>query len=680
MNGARRLPTIGVGRWGRGSIVGVLALVYVVSFFPLLGWFGEQTIDLAILVVAAAGGVYGLRGGLVAAALALPVNAVLIRMAGVSAPAAGSPARVLIAIVIGVAVGRLRDVTVRAGAQASSLAETAAALEASDRRLLGLVEHAPVLLISVDPTGVIVDALGTGFGDHPKFSPERMRGQQTADFYADNPELLARLARARSGEDFSERVERYGFVYDAHLRPRRDAAGAVIGTTVMLVNVSGRVRAEERLEQAALHDPLTGLANRLLLQDRLEHALRGARRLHGTVAVLVLGLDGFKSVNNTYGHTVGDVLLREVAIRLRETVREADTLARFSGDEFAVILAVSPERGDAAVAAKLHRALSEPFIVMKQRLDVSVSIGGACGPDDGDDPQSLLRKGEIAMYAAKRSRAGYELYRADQDEHGASRMTLMTELRQAIEHDALALDYQPIISVPDGDLVMTEALVRWEHPERGRIPPREFIPLAEASDLMRPLTEWVLAQAIGQCRRWADAGIRVPVAINLSVRNLVDDSLAGFISSLLATAGVPASSVTAEITESVVMADAARSLQTMEQLRAVGIEIAIDDFGTGYSSLAYLGRLPISAVKIDRTFVGSILQDPSALAIVAATVGLAHALDLKVVAEGVESEAILDRLRALGCDLAQGYHIARPMLPDALASWIGAGGPRGESP
>ncbi|HEV2249313.1 MAG TPA: response regulator [Candidatus Limnocylindria bacterium] len=232
-------------RWWPASLVAALALLYVALFVPLSGWFGDETIELAVLVVAAAGALYGLRGGIAAAAVAFPVNLVLVRLAGLSAPQAGSPSHVLIAITIGAAVGRLRDVTARAGAQARSLAETSAALEASDRRLFGLVEHAPVLLVSIDAAGVIVDALGGGFGDHPKFSPELMRGQQAAVYYADNPALLARLARALSGEEFSQRVQAYGFVYDAHLRPRRDATGAVVGTTVVLVNRSGRVRAEE---------------------------------------------------------------------------------------------------------------------------------------------------------------------------------------------------------------------------------------------------------------------------------------------------------------------------------------------------------------------------------------------------------------------------------------------------
>jgi diguanylate cyclase (GGDEF)-like protein len=672
----RRTLALGRGWWRRALLVSALALLYVVSFIPLVGWIGGPAIDLAILVVVASGATFGLWGGLAAALLVLPVNAVLIRLAGVSVPEAGSPTHVLIAIAIGAAFGRLRDVSARADAQSRSLAETGAALEASDQRLVGLVEDAPVLLVSIDLGGVIVDALGSGFGDHPKFSPERMRGQQAAVFYADNPGLLARLSRALSGEDFTERVESYGFVYDVHLRPRHDRAGAVDGATVVLVNVSGRVRAEQRLERAAFHDPLTGLPNRILLQDRLHQALRAAGRTRGGVAVLVLGLDSFRSVNNTYGHSVGDVLLHEIGERLRGTIRAVDTLARFSGDEFAIVLADCPPGGDVAVVAKVREALVAPFVVAERQLDVSVSVGSACHPEDGDDPQTLMRKAEVAMFAAKRSRAGHEPYRAALDTHGAGRMMLMTELRGALESGALALHFQPVVAVSAGQVVMAEALIRWDHPERGQIPPLEFIPLAEETDLMRPLTDWVLAQAVGQCRRLLDAGWRVPIAVNLSVRNLVDDGLAARIGALLEAASVPASSLTVEITESVVMADAARSLETMRELRQVGIEIAIDDFGTGYSSLAYLGRLPISSVKIDRTFVGSMLSDHSSLAIVTATIGLAHALGLKVVGEGVESEAVLDRLRALGSDRAQGYHIARPMPADAFVAWLEAQSPR----
>lgn len=662
----------GRDRWIRAGIVGGLALAYIAAFGPLVGLFGIQAMDLVILVVAAAGAAYGVRGGLVAAAFALGANTVLPSLVGISAPGVPGVSRTLIATAIGAALGRLHDVTVRAETLARSLADSSAALEASDRRLLGLVQDAPVLLMSFDMDGVIVDALGTGFGEHPKFVPALMRGQRAAVFYSDHPELLARLDRALAGEEVSERVERYGFIYGVHVRPRHDGTGAIVGATAVLVNVSGRVRAEERLERAALQDPLTELPNRLFLQDRMDQALRGARRIHGRVGALVLGLDSFKAVNDTYGHSVGDVLLREVATRLRRLIRTADMLARFGGDQFAIVLVDPAVGGNATLAAKLRRALTEPFIVAEQRLDVSVSIGSSVHPDDGDDPQTLLRKAEIAMYEAKRSRTGYEAYRTDLDEHSAGQMTLMTELREALQRGAMDLYFQPVVAVPGGQLVMAEALLRWDHPTRGRLEATEFIPLAEASEMMTPLTDWVLERAVGDCRRWLDVGQHVPVAVNLSVRNLTDDALAARIAAFLRTASVPPDHLTVEITESVVMADAARSLRTMRQLRAAGIEIAIDDFGTGYSSLAYLGRLPISLVKIDRAFVGSMLVDQSSLAIVGATVGLAHALGFKVVAEGVESQNLFDRLRVLGADLAQGYHIARPMPASALVPWLEA--------
>jgi diguanylate cyclase (GGDEF)-like protein len=662
----------GRDRWIRAGIVGGLALAYVAAFRPLVDLFGIQAMDLVILVVAAAGAAYGVRGGLVAAAFALAVNIALPSLAGISAPGVPGVSRTLIAIAIGVALGRLHDVNVRTETLARSLADSSVALEASDRRLRGLVQDAPVLLMSFDMDGVIVDALGTGFGEHPKFVPALMRGQRAAVFYFDHPELLARLDRALAGEEVSERVERYGFIYDVHVRPRHDRTGAIVGATAVLVNVSGRVRAEARLERAALQDPLTELPNRLFLQDRMDQALRVARRIHGGVGALVLGLDTFKTVNDTYGHSVGDVLLREVATRLRRLIRASDVLARFGGDQFAIALVDPAVRGNATLAAKLRQALTDPFIVAEQRLDVSVSIGSSVHPDDGDDPQTLLRKAEIAMYEAKRSHTGYEAYRTDLDEHSAGQMTLMTELREALERGAMDLHFQPVVAVPGGQLVMAEALLRWDHPTRGRLEATEFIPLAEATELMTPLTDWVLERAVGDCRRWLDAGRDVPVAVNLSVRNLTDDALAARIAAFLRTASVPPDHLTVEITESVVMADAARSLRTMQQLRAAGIEIAIDDFGTGYSSLAYLGRLPISLVKIDRMFVGSMLIDQSSLAIVGATVGLAHALGFKVVAEGVESQNVFDRLRVLGADLAQGYHIARPMPASALVPWLEA--------
>ena len=668
---ARQAPAFSRARlWASRLFVPILALVYVLAFEALASWFGTPAADVAILVVAASGVAYGLRGGLVAAALALPVNTTLIALTGIQVPGAGSVTRAAIAFAIGAAFGRLRDVSLRSERQARLLADTSAALEASDRRLLGLVEDAPVLLVSIDASGLIVDAIGAGFGDHPKFAPELMRGQQAAVFYGDDPALLLRLDRALSGEDFSERVERAGFVYDVHLRPRHDATGTLVGTTALLVNVSGRVRAEERLARAALHDDLTGLPNRLLLEDRVQQAIRAAGRANGAVAAIILGLDNFKAVNNAFGHSVGDVLLREVGARIQGLIRGVDTLARFGGDEFAIVLVEPAEDGSSTFAGKVREVLAEPFTVAGQRLDVSVSLGASRYPEDGADPQTLLRKAEIAMYEAKRSRAGYEAYRPGLDDHSAQRLTLMTELREALQNGTMALQFQPVIELPSGQLVMAEALIRWRHPRRGEIRPLEFIPLAEESGLMGPLTDWVLAQAVGQCRRWLDAGRQVPVAVNISVRNLADETLAARTRALLERAAVPANYLTLEITESVVMADANRSLRTMQELRAAGIDSAIDDFGTGYSSLAYLGRLPISAVKIDRTFIGSMLSDQSSLVIVEATIGLAHALGVKVVAEGVESQAVLDRLGALGSDRAQGFHIGRPMDPDAFVSWL----------
>lgn len=436
--------------------------------------------------------------------------------------------------------------------------------------------------------------------------------------------------------------------------------------------------ANEELRQArdaahyqALHDGLTGLPNRVLLGDRLEQAVLAADRDSVGLALLVLDLDRFKDVNDTLGHHTGDELLQQVAARLCGLVRASDTVARLGGDEFAIVL---PTAGDTLIATRLARtivqALDQPFTVDGRHVSVGASIGVAIYPEHGQDPKTLLRRADVAMYIAKRAGGGHAVYSCEQDANDPERLELVGELRDAIEHDQLVLHYQPKLDLTTGRCVRVEALARWRHPKRGIMPPDQFIPLAEQTGLIRPLTRWVLAAAVRQCRAWHDAGLAMAVAVNLSVRNLHDPELVDYIAELLNTWGVASSWLIVEVTESAVMMDPKRALETLSRIRDMGVDVAIDDFGTGHSSLSYLKHLPVAEIKLDRSFVCDMQVNENDFAIVRSTVELAHQLGLRVVAEGVEDRATWDLLVELRCDMAQGYYMSRPMPASDLQQWL----------
>jgi diguanylate cyclase (GGDEF)-like protein len=420
-------------------------------------------------------------------------------------------------------------------------------------------------------------------------------------------------------------------------------------------------QAHER-EHQAWHDALTGLPNRLLLKDRVQQAILAARREGHSVAVLLMDLDRFKEINDTLGHHHGDAVLQQIGPRLRAVLRESDTLARLGGDEFAIVL---PRVADPAAAIKvvdkLRRALVEPFEVQGFSLEVDACVGIAMFPDHGDDVDTLIQRADVAMYLAKAARSGCEIYTASRDHHSASRLTLLSELRGAISTGELILHYQPKAEIASGRITGVEALVRWEHPTRGLIPPDEFIPLAEHTGLIRELTSDVMCQAMVQCRRWLDEGMEVGISVNLSMRNLLDHRFPEETAELLDVWNVPPSLLTLEITESTIMADPMRVLQVVSKLSEMGVSMSVDDFGTGYSSLEHLKRLPISEIKIDKSFVMSMPHSHSDAAIVRSTIDLSHNLGRRVVAEGVESEEILHRLDALGCDMIQGFYLSRPV-------------------
>ncbi len=450
----------------------------------------------------------------------------------------------------------------------------------------------------------------------------------------------------------------------------------VLGVALARRDVLARRHGRES-EWRALHDALTGLPNRTLLRDRLETAILGARRSGLAMAVLLIDLDRFKDINDTLGHHAGDELLRELSVRLRSVLRESETIARLGGDEFAVVLPALLEPPAALAAARrVKGALEQPVLIGGLPISVEASIGIAIYPDHAEGAEALLQRADVAMYAAKSLSSGCEVYDPAADDNTTGRLTLVGELRQAIERSEIVLHYQPKADVASGAIVGVEALVRWRHPSRGLLGADQFIPIAQHTGLMRPLTLHILEEALRQARAWQDAGLELGVAVNLSARNLIDLDLPADVGARLGSTGVDARWLTLEITESTIMSDPVRANEVLLRLADMGVTLAVDDFGTGYSSLSYLRRLPVHELKVDRSFVATMAEEASDAEIVRATVDLGHTIGLTVVAEGVESEAVLQTLSALSCDTVQGYILTPPLPGQALERWVRAWDPR----
>jgi diguanylate cyclase (GGDEF)-like protein len=522
---------------------------------------------------------------------------------------------------------------------------------------------------------------------------ETLRELVAADHESDHAAVEALAEQAGLGastlrKSAAANVARTRLEMDAYLlqvdqgnRRMRLAAAVIFGVDLLLLTLCALVLLthQRRIEgqavesrHRALHDSLTGLANRVLLGDRIEQALLTAGRHGRSTGLLLLDLDKFKQVNDTLGHHVGDLLLQEVAARLSGAVREYDTVARLGGDEFAVLL---PRVGSAEdcmqIAGRLLEALQGPADLDGVLVDIGASIGAALYPDHSLTAAELLQHADIAMYTAKRNRSGTALYDAAANTHSRVQLGLMAELRRAIDGDELVLHYQPKASAGTGEIVGVEALVRWQHPVRGLLFPAAFIPQAEESDVIMPLTEAVLNGALDQHRQWYDAGIVLPVAVNVATVCLHDTSFPDLVAALLARHDVPAGLLTLEITETSIVTDPVRAGAVLDRLRDLGVRLSVDDFGTGYSSMAYLQSMPVTELKIDRSFIKNVDESASDRAIVRAILELARALDLEVVAEGVEDAAALAALRGLGCGFVQGYHLSRPLPAAELTAWLG---------
>jgi len=472
------------------------------------------------------------------------------------------------------------------------------------------------------------------------------------------------------------------WVHDVAVRVR-DEDGNPLYSQGYMVDVTARHAAEQALaesraqleqrmreiEHQALHDALTDLPNRTLFHDRVEQALRAARRTGGGVCVMLIDLDRFKEVNDTLGHASGDVLLQEVARRLRAPVRESDTVARLGGDEFGVLATGIATPTEAIVLAeKLREALAEPIAVGGLALEVESSIGIAIAPEHGLDVDTLIRHADVSMYVSKRTHSP-AVYSPETDHHSRVRLTLVADLRRALERAELVVYYQPQACATTGVVRTMEALVRWEHPVHGLLTPDQFVPVAEQTGLIRPLTLYMLDAALRQCAAWRREGYDLAVAVNVTGRDLLDLHFPDQVAAAIARAGVAPDALELEITESTIMTDAARARSVLVQLSELGVRLAIDDFGSGHSSLGYLKRLPIDVLKIDRSFVMNMADGSDDAVIVRSTIDLGHNLGLEVVAEGVETEEALAQLTQLGCDSVQGYFLGRPQPTDAV-EWL----------
>jgi diguanylate cyclase (GGDEF)-like protein len=450
---------------------------------------------------------------------------------------------------------------------------------------------------------------------------------------------------------------------------------AVLALLTVMVRMALLLRETATLavsRKLSLTDDLTGLANRRSFSAEVEGAIADER----PCALLMIDLDQFKELNDTLGHHVGDELLRGVGPRLSAAVDPRDVVARLGGDEFGVLLKDTSVDTAAAIAARLRTSLGRPYSLAGIALHVGASIGIAAFPEHAEDAGTLLRHADVAMYEAKRGRLGHAVYASEGDHHSRDRLELAGEMRHALSNDELTLHYQPVADLGTGAVLGVEALVRWRHPERGLLAPGAFLPAIEHTELMRELSRRVLAMAICQAGAWFRLERPWRVSANLSATDLLDRSLVDDVGALLRRYGTPARRITLEVTESVLMTDPARAMEVLGELRGLGVQLALDDFGTGWSSLTHLQRMPVHEIKIDRSFVAAMATEANSAAIVSSTVDLAHALGLRVVAEGIEDEATWRRLRAVGCDAAQGYHLSRPIPAGEFETTAGEIGER----
>lgn len=549
-------------------------------------------------------------------------------------------------------------------------------LKESERRLRTVVSNANVVLFTLDRDGVFTLSEGRGL-QSLGFQSGELVGRSVFEVFGDVPGLCEHVRRTLGGGEVFATVEVAESIFEVFYGPLRDEEGEVVGLIGVATDVSERHALEGNLRRQAYYDALTGVSNRRLFMEHLEHFLiRAKRRPDLTAAVLFMDLNRFKSVNDSLGHNAGDRLLVAVSERLRGCLRQEDTLARFGGDEFAVLIEDVKGPTDAIrVAERIKGSLQDPFVLDRGAMSFSVgaSIGIALSDAHTKGPEDLLRQADIAMYRAKKEKSGWRVFEPEMRKWERGRLALESDLRRAVENGEFVLHYQPKVNLQTGKVVDLEALVRWEHPDKGLLPPSEFIAAAEETGMIVPLGQWVIEEA---CRRVCQLQERYPngptlqADVNISAVQLRRPSIVEDVAKALRETGLAPSRLELEITESAVMEAAEDDNDALLGLKGLGVKVAIDDFGTGYSSLAYLKRLSVDTLKVDNLFVGGLGGDPTDEAILTAIVNLAHALDLRVVAEWVERADQVERLREIGCDIGQGYHFSKPLPLEAVEEFL----------
>jgi diguanylate cyclase (GGDEF)-like protein len=651
-------------------LLGGIALVTVAVHFS--GSAGSHLLGLYVLPAVAAGALLDVRRAIAIAAVSglaagLPLlggwnasyGSSWLLVCGITAMAGYIPARVRLA---------LDEESAGLLAEEASRKKAEEALKLTEIRLRTVVANAPVVLWAVDRNGTFILYEGKGLSAAGPRSDAGV-GMSVYERYKDRPDILDHVRRAFAGEEVSHTVDFRGGTYDAHYAPLRDDLDSIVGVIGVAVDVSDRERARRELDHRVHHDPITGLPNSTWLREYLEKtiAASGGHRL----ALLIVNLQQFHEINDTFGHRFADDLLRQISGYMTHALDATGAqLARLEGAEFGVLTPIGDKADAIREVQRLLARLERPFVVNQQPIEVSVTVGISIHPEHGIDAETLLRRAHIAMGIARQNDAGYAFYRPEDDHHSADRIALAAELRRAIEREELVLHYQPQVQLQRGGVTGLESLVRWVHPQRGLVPPADFISLAERTGLIKPLSEWVVRQALHESRQWFDRWPAIHVSVNLSMRNVVDPLLPKTIAKLLNETRARPECLRLEITESILMADPGRAMENIRVLREMGVGFSVDDFGTGYSSLRYLERLPIQEIKIDKSFVFGLTGNRSSRAIVKATIELGHNLGFEVVAEGVEDQESWDVLTQFDCDIAQGHFIARPMPATEAGAWL----------
>lgn len=569
-----------------------------------------------------------------------------------------------------------------------SLADTSRDLRAAKERLQHLLTSSPAVIYSCAPNSqhvatfvsenveAILGYPASRFLGHPQFWLKHVHPEDTATLQGKMDQVLLRRQMVTEYR-FQHQNGQFRWLLD-ETRLIMDSDGQPIELVGSCIDITEQKTQQAALEHQALHDALTGLPNRSLLIDRLDHGLKLAERDRTSLALLLLDLDHFKDVNDTLGHALGDELLRQVTDRIQGLIRTSDTLARLGGDEFAIIqIELDQPDGAAILAQRIVDALAQPFELQGHEVVVGSSVGIALYPEDETDPDHLLRNADLALYRAKAEGRGiYRFFEQDMNIKLQQRKLLEAALRRALSDDQLELHYQPQISL-DGDRITgVEALIRWCHPEHGMMPPSDFIPLAEETGMIIPITEWVLRRACQDARDWAD----LSVAINLSPAVFKHQDLVGVVKGILDESGFDPGRLELEITETSLLQDAERALVALRKLKSLGVRVAMDDFGTGYSSLSYLQRFPFDKIKIDRSFIAKLTDDSDAVSIVDAVIKLSRSLGMATTAEGVETSDQADFLNRRGCEEVQGFYYARPMPAVEMATIVAAMEAEGRQP